>query len=73
METIKKGQKITMCQKCETDTPYVIPWLNMMHYEEGQQKTWINADMKTAQHQRYIEEVKMRTWKNEASNRIDHQ
>jgi hypothetical protein len=25
LETIKKGQKITMCVKCETDTPYVIP------------------------------------------------
>jgi hypothetical protein len=45
----------------------------MMHYVEGQRRTWINADMKTAQHQQYIEEVEMRTWNNEDSNRIDHQ
>jgi hypothetical protein len=23
LSTIKKGQKITMCQKCETDAPYI--------------------------------------------------
>jgi hypothetical protein len=73
LETIKKGQKITMCQKCEVDTPYFIPWRNMVHYMEGQRRTWIIADMKTAQHPWYIEEVEMRTWNNEDSNRIDHQ
>jgi hypothetical protein len=62
-----------MCQKCETDTPYVIPWLNMMHHLEGQRRTWRNGDMKTTQHQRYIEEVEMRTRNNEGSDRIDHQ
>jgi hypothetical protein len=73
LETIKKGYKTTLCQKCETDTPDIIPWLGMMYYVEGQQRTWINADMKSAQHQRYIKEVEMRTWNNEDSNIIDHQ
>jgi hypothetical protein len=69
-ETIKKGKKNTMCQKCETDTPYVTPRPNMMHYVEGQWGTWRNTNMKTTQHQRYFEEVEMRTWSNEDSNRI---
>jgi hypothetical protein len=37
-----------MCQKCETNTLDIIPWLNMVHYVEGQRRTWINIDMKTA-------------------------
>jgi hypothetical protein len=45
----------------------------MMHYMEDQRRTWSNTDMKTAQHQRYFEEVEMRIWSNEDSNRIDHQ
>jgi hypothetical protein len=44
-----------------------------MHYVEGQQRTWRNVDVKSAQHQRYIEEVEMRTYDNEDSNRLDHQ
>jgi hypothetical protein len=63
----------SQCARSEIDTLYVIPLLNMMHYVEGQWRTWINADMKTAQHQQYIEEVEMRTWNNEDSNIIDHQ
>jgi hypothetical protein len=27
-----------MCQKCETDTPYIFPRLNMKNYIEGQTK-----------------------------------
>jgi hypothetical protein len=44
----------------------------MMHYKEGEQRTWINAEIKTEQHQRCIENVEMRTWNNEDSDRIDH-
>jgi hypothetical protein len=32
----------------------------MKNYMEGQQRTWINDGMKTAQHQRCIEEVEIR-------------
>jgi ribonuclease HIII len=60
LEAIKKGQKITMCQKCETYTPHVILWLNMKNYIEDQRRTWRNVEMKTAQHQRCIEEVEIR-------------
>jgi hypothetical protein len=49
------------------------PWLNVKNYIEGQRRTWRNADVKSAQHQRYIEEVEMRTYDNEDSNRLDHQ
>jgi hypothetical protein len=45
----------------------------MKNYIEDQRRTWKNADMKTAQHQRCIEEVEMITWNNEDSNIIDHQ
>jgi hypothetical protein len=44
-----------------------------MHYVEGQRRTWRNADVKSGQHWRYIEEVEMRTYDNEDSNRQDNQ
>jgi hypothetical protein len=45
----------------------------MKNYIEGRQRIWRNADVKSAQHQRYIEEVEMRTNDNEDNNRLDHQ
>jgi hypothetical protein len=39
-----------MCQKCETDASYIIAQLSLMHYLDGNRKTWVNTDKKTAQH-----------------------
>jgi hypothetical protein len=62
-----------MCQKCETETPYIFLDPNMKDYIEGQWRTGRNAGMKTAQHHQYIEEVEMRRGNNEDSHRIDDQ
>jgi hypothetical protein len=45
----------------------------MMHHLVDQRRTWRNAEIKTAQHQRCIEEIEMRTWNHEDSDRQDQQ
>jgi hypothetical protein len=62
-----------MSQKSEADTSYILldpTWRTTLKADEefGEIQIW-----KLHNTQQYIEEVEMRTWNNEDSNRLDHQ
>jgi hypothetical protein len=60
-----------MCQKCKADTSYILldtTWRTTLKANEefGEIQIW-----RLHNTQQYIEEVEMRTWNNEESNRLD--
>jgi hypothetical protein len=61
LEAINKGQEDHNMSEEWDFYSYDIHWLNMKNYIEDQRRTWRNDGMKTAQHERCIEEVEMRT------------
>jgi hypothetical protein len=61
-----------MSQKCEADTSYILldpTWRTTLKADEkfGEIQIW-----RLHNTQQYVEEVEIRTWNNEDSNRLDH-
>jgi hypothetical protein len=61
LEAIKKGQKITMCQKCETDTPYIFLDPTLRTTLKANEELGEILIRRLHNDQRCIAEVEMRT------------